>query len=144
MREHFDEIEALRRELPAHVYFWINAYKREANYYRSAETDVLTAIDPLFPLNNVKHPAFGRPCRTGNSVFSVDGAGTMRRCHFIENPIGNIYEPNWTSALRERLCINDHCGCHIGYVHMPELKLYETFAGGVLERIPVSHATRPE
>src|SRR5262249_54816859 len=33
LREHLDEIEALRRELPPHIYLWVNAYKRRADYY---------------------------------------------------------------------------------------------------------------
>ncbi|MFK4274230.1 radical SAM protein, partial [Streptomyces milbemycinicus] len=28
------------------------------------------------------------------------------------------------------------CDCHIGYVHLESLPLYDVFAGGVLERIP--------
>ncbi len=33
-------------------------------------------------------------------------------------------------------CPNQVCDCHIGYVHMRELPLYELFGDGVLERIP--------
>ena len=33
LKEHFGEIEALRRELPPDVYLWVNAYKREPDYY---------------------------------------------------------------------------------------------------------------
>jgi len=60
----------------------------------------------------------------------------MRRCHFIREVIGNIYEPGFENALRETPCANATCGCHIGYVHMDELKLYEVFGEGVLKRIP--------
>ncbi len=60
----------------------------------------------------------------------------MRRCHFVREPIGNIYTHNWESALQPRLCTNETCGCHIGYIHMPELKLDEVFGKGILERIP--------
>lgn len=28
------------------------------------------------------------------------------------------------------------CDCHIGYVHLETLPLYDVFAGGVLERVP--------
>jgi hypothetical protein len=69
-------------------------------------------------------------------VISVDGDGTARRCHFIGTPIGNIYEPGFEQALLPRPCTNATCGCHIGYVHMPERGLYEVFGDGVLERIP--------
>jgi hypothetical protein len=66
----------------------------------------------------------------------VDGDGTVRRCHFIKEPIGNIYDTDFEICLRERPCANDTCGCHIGYVHLDRLKLYDTFGDGVLERVP--------
>lgn len=136
MKEHQEEIEALRRELPPSVYLWVNAYKREPDYYTAEEIAQLTQIDPLFPINNQRHPSAGKPCRTGHTVFSVDGAGTMRRCHFIKTPIGSIYEPDWESALRPTACTNATCGCHIGYVHLNHLRLYDVFEDGILERIP--------
>jgi hypothetical protein len=95
-----------------------------------------TAVDPLFPLNNQYHPSAGRPCRAGATVISVDGDGVMRRCHFIKTPLGSIYVPGFERALGPTPCTNASCGCHIGYVHMQDLKLYEVFGDGVLERIP--------
>ena len=131
------DIEVLRAELNPTTYLWVNAYKRQADYYSAQELARLEAVDPFFPLNNRYHPSLGERCRAGASVFSVDGEGTMRRCHFIRTPIGNIYEPGFEFALRERPCTNAVCGCHIGYVHLERLDLYETFGDGVLERIPV-------
>ena len=139
MKEHEAEIEALRRELPPAVYLWINAYKRVPDYYTAAEIERFTAVDPLFPLNNVRHPSSGRQCHTGHTVIAVDGEGTMRRCHFIKAPIGNLYAPDWAGALRPRACSNETCGCHIGYVHLPHLKLDAVFGDGLLERIPVRY-----
>jgi hypothetical protein len=135
LKEHVAEAEALRRELRPDVYLWVNAYKRAAEYYAADDLDRLTAVDPLFPVNNVRHPSRGLACRAGASVVSVDGDGTVRRCHFIKTPIGNIYEPGWEQALRPTLCTNETCGCHIGYVHMPSLGLYDVFGDGVLERV---------
>ena len=136
LKEHAAEIEALRRELPSHTYLWINAYKRSANYYNVEDAERFALIDPLFPINNQNHASYGRKCRGGESVISVDGDGTIRRCHFIREPLGNIYAEGFQSALRERPCTNDTCGCHIGYVHMNDLKLYRIYGEGVLERIP--------
>lgn len=138
LKEHFDEIEALRAALPDDVYLWVNAFKRIENYYSATDTDFLTAIDGLFPLNNQYHPSQGHACHTGESVISVDGDGTIRRCHFVKTPLGNLYEPNFEALLKPRPCENERCGCHIGYVHMPELGLHTTFGEGVLERIPLS------
>lgn len=139
LKEHLAEIELLRSELPPDVYLWVNAYKREAHYYGSDALAMLTRIDPLFPLNNTYHASRGEPCRAGASVISVDGDGTVRRCHFIKEPIGNIYDADFDACLRERVCTNDACGCHIGYVHLDRLKLYDVFGSGVLERVPLGY-----
>ncbi len=137
MKEHATEIAAMRQALPLSVYLWINAYKRRPDYYSEQEIRAFTSVDPLFPINNQYHSSQGRACRTGESVISVDGDGTMKRCHFIKTPLGNIYESGFEAALHPRVCTNATCGCHIGYVHMDELKLYEVFGDGVLERIPL-------
>jgi MoaA/NifB/PqqE/SkfB family radical SAM enzyme len=139
LHEHLGEIETLRRELPADVYLWVNAYKREPSYYTDAMIDELTRIDPLFPLNNQYHASRGASCRAGSSVISVDGDGTIRRCHFIREPIGNIFDANFEACLAERPCANETCGCHIGYVHLDHLRLYDRFGDGLLERVPVEY-----
>ena len=74
------------------VYLWINAYKDRPNYYDEVDVTRLTAIDPLFPINNRYHASRGQACRAGYTVIAVDGDGTIRRCHFIAEPMGNIYE----------------------------------------------------
>ncbi len=109
---------------------------REPDYYSPEMVEELTRVDPLFPLNNEYHASKGESCRAGSTVISVDGDGTVRRCHFIKQPIGNIYGADFQSCLAERPCTNDTCGCHIGYVHLDRLNLYATFGDGVLERIP--------
>ena len=138
MQDHLGEIEALRRDLPDDVYLWVNAYKREPDYYTAEQVADLTAIDPLFPVNNTRHPSLGRACNTGETVFSVDGEGVMRRCHFVKQPIGNFYERAWRDALRPRPCSNETCGCHIGYAHMPERGYDQTFGENLLERVPLT------
>ena len=136
LKEHAGEIEALRRELPATVYLWVNAYKHEPDYYSVEDIERFKAIDTLFPINNKNHDSLGRACRCGESVISVYGDGSIRRCHFIREEIGNIYIDDLREVLRERRCSNRTCGCHIGYVHMDHLKLYQIYGDGILERIP--------
>lgn len=136
LRESFDEIEALRRELPSEVYVWVNAYKRVEQYYTEAEHKMLSSIDPLFSYNTKRHESLGHACRAGASVISVDGDGAVTRCHFIKTPLGNLYEQPLSAILREQPCSNATCGCHIGYVHLDRLKLYPIFSNGILERIP--------
>ncbi len=140
VREHLDEIEAMRNLLHPGVYLWVNAYKRVDDYYTGDEPSRLAAIDPLFPVNNTRHASFGERCNAGETVFSVDGDGNIRRCHFINEVIGNIYNPDWARCLQPRTCTNQTCGCHIGYVHMPRLGLQTVFDDGLLERIPRSRA----
>ncbi len=139
LKEHLAEIAKLRRELPADVYLWVNAYKRDPDYYTEEMVEQLSHLDPLFPINNQYHHSRGEPCQAGATVVSVDGDGTVRRCHFIREPIGNLYAPDFERCLVERPCSNDTCGCHIGYVHLDRLRLYEIFGDGVLERVPVAH-----
>jgi len=79
-------------------------------------------------------------------VISLDGDGNMYRCHFIKEKIGNIYEVNFRSTLFQRVCTNATCECHIGYVHMEELNLYEVYQGRELERIvspPAAYVFHP-
>lgn len=142
LREHLGEIKLMREELNPDVYLWVNAYKRIDGYYGPDDLRALTEVDPLFPLNNVRHPSMGQDCRAGDSVISVDGDGTIRRCHFIKGPVGNIFDAGWEAKLRRTPCTNETCGCHIGYVHMPALGLYDVFGDGVLERIPPRHRIR--
>ena len=136
LREHFDAIEALRRELPPEVYVWVNAYRRDGNSYTEDEVRRLLAVDPLFRVNTREYPSRGEACRAGSEVISVAGDGTARRCHFIEEPIGNIYEDGFESRLVERPCSNATCRCHIGYVHLDYLELDKVFGAGILQRIP--------
>lgn len=139
LKEHAEEIEALREQLSPSVYMWINALKREANYYSEADIERWQQLDSLFPLNTVHYSSLGKACRAGESVISVDGDGTIRRCHFIKASLGNLYEDNIINILQPRPCTTITCGCHIGYVHMNDLNLYEVFGEGILERIPHSY-----
>lgn len=132
--DHADAALSLRKRLPADTYVWINAVK--SHRYTDAERAFWTAIDPLFDLNTHRYPSLGRACGAGERAISVDGDGTMRRCHFISEPIGNIYDPAWADALQPRACSNADCHCHIGYVHLDHLQLDRVFADGLLERIP--------
>lgn len=133
--DHLDAARRLRADLPAGTYLWVNA--AEGRAYDDAEAASWTDIDPLFPLSRRPHPSRGLPCRTGETVVSADGDGTVRRCHFVPTVLGNLYDGTFRDALAPRPCPLDTCDCHIGYVHLKPLGLYETFADGILERIPI-------
>lgn len=135
-REHFDAIEALRTELPPAVYLWVNAYKVAPRYYAERDLERLETIDPLFRINATDHPSAGRACRTGLSAITVDGDGTVRRCHFVEHTLGNLYEQALEQVLVERPCPKPVCRCHLGYVHLAEPALERMFGASALERVP--------
>ncbi len=134
LREDFDKIQVMREQIPPATYMWINAFKSQPKYYAFDDIERLTEIDPLFPINNTYHASLGEQCATGLSVISVDGAGDIRRCHFVQESFGNLYQDDLAALLKPRNCPNRTCGCHIGYVHMPKLGLRQTFGAGLLER----------
>lgn len=138
---HLDAARKMRADLPDHVYLWINA--QEGRTYTDSGAASWTELDPLFHYSRHPHDSAGLPCRTGESVVSVDGEGTVRRCHFVRTPIGNLYDGSYRTALRPRPCPLSVCDCHIGYVHLETLPLYDVFAGGVLERIPRPRVPAP-
>ena len=90
-REHFPDIQRMRRALPAPVYLWVNAYsqgpRKRQGYYSAQEFSFLQGIDPLFEVNTRHYPTRGLSCAAGETVISVDGDGTARRCHFIPHPL---------------------------------------------------------
>jgi MoaA/NifB/PqqE/SkfB family radical SAM enzyme len=139
-REYAEAARAIRAALPAETYVWINAVK--ALSYSADEIAGWQAIDPLFGVNLQRWPSLGKACGAGERAITVDGDGTMRRCHFIAEPIGNLYTPGWRAALQPRPCTNVDCHCHIGYVHLDYLELDKVFATGLLERVPVPEARR--
>lgn len=136
--DHFDRARRLRADLPGHIYLWINA--AEGHHYTDDDAAAWTAVDPLFPFSRDPHRSLGRACRTGDTVLSVDGDGTVYRCHFVKEPLGNLYDGSYRDALGARPCPRAFCDCHIGYVHLETLPLYDVFAGGVLERVPARAA----
>lgn len=139
MRAHFERIAALRARLPTHIYLWVNAYKREGNYYSKDDIDWLTGIDPLFRDNLPYYPSSGKACRAGSEVISIEGNGDVYRCHFIKNKLGNIFEDSVDSLLKKEPCSNANCHCHIGYIHLEHLSLYDVYGTGLLERIPQAY-----
>jgi MoaA/NifB/PqqE/SkfB family radical SAM enzyme len=134
LEEHYTEALALREALPGQTYLWVNA--AEGHLYDADAEARWTAIDPLFGFSVRPHASLGHECGAGETSLSVLGDGTVRRCHFIAEPLGNLYDGSYLDALRPRPCSNRQCDCHIGYVHLKRLGLQRVFAGGVAERIP--------
>ena len=136
-KENFPFIQTLKEKLPSSIYLWVNAYKRQPNYYSATEKDWLQQIDPLFSFNNTIYKTKGKSCYAGESSVSIDGAGNVTRCHFIKAPLGNIYQQPLDEMLGSRACTNDHCRCYIGYINLKELELDKVYSDRILERIPL-------
>jgi MoaA/NifB/PqqE/SkfB family radical SAM enzyme len=137
-KEHFDVIADLRKQLPSDVYLWINIPKSSGISYSREELQFLGSVDPYFQWNAHQWPSRGKPCQTGLTSFAVDGRGDARRCHFVDQIIGNIYHDDIWGLLRPAVCPNATCGCHIGYVHRDDFALHQIYADHLLERIPVA------
>jgi len=135
-REAFDDIRRLREALPPEIYLWVNAWKRVPDYYSANELAMMESTDPHFRWNVTPQASRGKACRGGHTAFTVDGEGEARRCHFIPGKIGNIYDDDFAARLAPSPCTAAECRCHIGYVHMTDLGLYDVYGDGVMERIP--------
>lgn len=145
LRAHFPEIRALREALPPHTYLWFNAYWDEGpDYYSDEEARWLQSIDPWFAWNLAPAPSKGVACLAGERALSVDATGTLRRCHFVPDEIGNLYRADWSSALQPRPCPNTVCDCYIGYVHRRDTPFHQHFGVGAPGRIPLDFAWKAD
>ncbi|WP_321414469.1 STM4011 family radical SAM protein [uncultured Desulfobacter sp.] len=136
LKEYFHDISQLRKKLPRSVYLWINAYKRTPDYYSKQDIEQLIRIDPYFENNLFYYPSKGRFCRTGQNVFSVNETGQIRRCHFVNQILGNISSIDFGQISRATACPNETCHCHIGYIYLRKLHQQKLYGSGMLERIP--------
>lgn len=139
MREHLAAIEALRAALPPTSHVWLNAYDRRGpGYYSADELHRFDELDPWFRHGLEGTASRGRPCRTGEDVFSVDGDGEVRRCHFVPTRLGNLYVDPIAAMSAVRPCTRMKCECFIGYAHRKDLPLNAAFGDGLLARIPIT------
>ena len=139
---HLELIEGLRRRLPPGVPLWLNA-QRPGGRYDAEQVARFTAIDPRFPLDLRAHPSGGRACATGDTVLAVDGDGDLRRCHFVDRVLGNLYRDDLDTLLRPRSCPRSRCDCFIGYAHLEHLDLRAVYGDGLLARIPRAATLEP-
>lgn len=141
MHAHYPAIAALRQALPAGVPVWLNAYDHAGpSYYQAQDLAWLDQLDPWFANERKPSASRGKPCHAGENVFSIEGDGTIQRCHFIPTRLGNLYEDDLNALRRERNCSRIRCECFIGYAHRKDLPYSQQFGDGVLARIPLSMA----
>jgi hypothetical protein len=136
--EDLAEMRRVRAALPREIYLWINPLSPRPRPYTVEEIAAFEELDPLFSLTSRRQPSLGKACSAGETSFTVDGAGQMRRCHFVEQTIGNIYDPDWLLALQPRLCPRRFCDCFLGKAQLQAETLAPYFGASLMERIPVS------
>ncbi len=129
-----DAVEALRELLPAAIPMWINAQKPGVRYDAEAVAR-WSRLDPGFPLDRHPHRTKGRRCVTGEEVVSVVGDGEIRRCHFVDDVLGNLYEADLDAILGPRPCPRARCDCYIGYANLPDLDLRGAYGEDLLTRM---------
>jgi len=136
IKEHFEAIGELSSALVERdVTLWVNAYKRERNYYSRKELEFLAKIDPTFALTNIRLETFGIPCNAGYSVLYLDGKGDIRRCLFVKETLGNIFS-DYSLFERARPCPNDSCHCYLGHLNIPSLGYESVYGENLCVRIP--------
>ena len=129
LREDLDEIRAMHLALGQldhgsgqPIYLWLNAYdQRTPGYYSAQDVAMLSAVDPHFPVNLDPAPSLGARCRAGLSAISVDARGDARPCHFVQRPLGNLYDGSFEAQLSRSACPNARCDCYIGYALREDL-----------------------
>lgn len=116
--EHRGDLEQLRRCLPNQVRLWLNAQQPRPRPYEVDEKEFFSRIDSDFELTLRRWRSQGKSCLAGETVFTVDGDGDMRRCHFVSDVIGNIHSPAWMDALSPRACTRRYCDCYLGIAQL--------------------------
>lgn len=112
--DHLPEAQQLRAVLPKDVSMWINPQLPRSRPCTAEELEEWSRIDPEFGESSRRQLSRGRECYSGETTFTVDGEGDMRRCHFVSEVIGNIHNSDWLYALRPRVCPRLTCDCYLG------------------------------
>jgi hypothetical protein len=135
-RENLPPLRALRARLDGGVYVWVNAYKREPDYYTPGELAELRAIDPYFDLNNQHYPSRGQPCTAGQRALYLDDEGDLRRCFFVGEVLGNLFRDGWVRLPAPLGCPRATCHCYVGHMHIVDLNFRGVYGKYLAARIP--------
>jgi MoaA/NifB/PqqE/SkfB family radical SAM enzyme len=138
-RENLPAMRELRSRLDPRVYLWVNAYKREADYYSAEDLEAIRAVDPLFDLNNQHYPSQGQPCTAGQQAITLDDEGDLRRCFFVGGVIGNLFRDGWKTLDAPASCPVRTCHCYVGHMHIPDLDFRATYGPLLAARIPLAY-----
>jgi MoaA/NifB/PqqE/SkfB family radical SAM enzyme len=142
-RENLPAARMLRERLDHGVYLWLNAYKREGDYYTADELRAIRAIDPHFDLNNQHYPSLGRPCTAGQRAVYLDDEGDLRRCFFVGGVLGNLFRDGWSTLDAPLPCPKATCHCYVGHMHTVDLDFRAVYGKHLAARIPLAYHPPP-
>jgi len=120
------------------IFFWVNAYKRYEGYYNVEEIEALESVDPFFKRNNQFILHKNKPCSAGKSSFYLTDTGDIRRCNWVDDIIGNIYDDNFQPFTENNLCEAARCQCYVGHMMIPSEKYEEVYGDFRCSRIPMA------
>jgi MoaA/NifB/PqqE/SkfB family radical SAM enzyme len=135
-RDNLRHAETLRARLDPAVYLWVNAYKREADYYSALELARLRGVDPWFDLNNQHYSSLAQPCTAGQRAVYLDDEGDLRRCFFVGEVIGNLFRDGWRTLDAPLGCPVRTCHCYVGQMHVVDLDFRAVYGQYLAARIP--------
>lgn len=135
--EHFSEMIDLRSSLPPDIYVWVNAYKRQADYYTPQQLDAIRSVDPYFDLNNQHFPSLGQLCTAGSHALFLDDDGDLRRCFFVGDILGNLFPDGWTTLPAPTSCPVATCHCYVGHMHIVDLGFRDIYGDDLAVRRPM-------
>ena len=142
--ENLPAMEAMRAWLPGDIYLWVNAYKREPDYYTPGQLEQIRAVDPHFDRNNQHYPSLGQPCTAGSHAVYLDDEGDLRRCFFVGTVLGNLFRDGWVTHSAPMACPVATCHCYVGHMHIVELGFRDLYGENLAVRHPRDWPRRRE
>ena len=125
--EQLDLLTSFRERLPQNRYLFINRMDGLRRSYSEKEREVLTAIDPYFPLELMPHKRGEAIC---DRSYFIKANGDISGCNISSCSLGNLYETsNHESGKIDRQCSKKSCDCYLAYnnLHKKELLFFEPY-----------------
>lgn len=121
-----DEIEtlkALKKQLSAHIYTWVNKMDGLRRNYTKEEEICFSNIDPLFFLQLKHRKANPMQCAGGvGEAFFITGNGDVTACNISHKKIGNIYQTDIDFLEGSMVCNRKECDCFLAYCNRRDMK----------------------
>lgn len=121
--DEIDILAALKKQLPAHVYTWVNKMDGLRRNYTKEEELCFSNIDPLFFLQLIHRKANPMQCAGGlGEAFFITGNGDVTACNISHKKIGNIYDADADFLKGNMVCKRKECDCFLAYCNRRDMK----------------------